>query len=86
MTVIVHQYLPYAGRYLTVEECIRENAYRHEAKGLWWTDMGYDERAAGSFRKAMRNHRRADGLRFKLFQVKMWVESNKLFENVCPST
>lgn len=45
---------------MSLEDCIRDNAYRHEAKGLWWTEIGYDDRAAGSFRKALRNHQKAD--------------------------
>ena len=46
--------------YLTVEECVRQNAYRHESNGLNWIELGYDDRAAGSFRKAIICHRRAD--------------------------
>ena len=49
-------------RFLTVAETIRRNAARHEAKGLWYVEQGMDGHARGSFRKAVRNHHRADEL------------------------
>lgn len=45
--------------YMSVADHWRENAWRHEAKGLWWIEQGYDDRAARSFKKALRNYRRA---------------------------
>jgi hypothetical protein len=46
--------------YLTVEETIRRNGYRHEFRGYYWLELGYDDRAAGSFRKAKREFAKAD--------------------------
>jgi hypothetical protein len=51
-----------AFRWLPIDESIRQNAYRHEAKGLWWTEQGFDDHARGSFRKAARWHRKADDM------------------------
>ena len=49
-------------RYLSADESVRQNAYRHEAKGLWWIEQGFDDYARGSFRKAARWDRKADQL------------------------
>lgn len=53
-------------KYLSVEECLRRNAERLEAKALWQTDMGFDEHARRTFCKAIRYHKQADWLLFEL--------------------
>jgi len=52
-------------KYFTTAQCIRGNAYRLEAKGLWQTDHDLDEHAKRSFQKAARDHYRADALEAK---------------------
>jgi hypothetical protein len=52
-------------KYLTTAQCIRGNAYRLEAKGLWQIDHDLDGHAKRSFHKALRYHHRADALEVK---------------------
>jgi hypothetical protein len=46
--------------YISVQESIKRNAYRHEARGLNWIELGYDDKARGSFAKAVKFHNKAD--------------------------
>lgn len=65
-------------RFLTIEQSIRENAYRHESKGLWWTELGFDDRAKGSFKKALKNHQKADMFKIPEFYVSIYKNWDKL--------
>lgn len=49
-------------KYISVEDDLRQSALRLEAKGLWQTDMGFDNHAQRSFRKAGRKRRMADAM------------------------
>ena len=73
-------------KYLTVADCLRRNAARHEAKGLWWTEQGMDAHAQGSFRKALRNQRRADELMMPelpdFLRESMRIMGNMIAENI----
>ena len=48
--------------YISVEDQYRQNAYRHEFRGYNWLELGYDDRAKGSFRKAKENYEKAEAL------------------------
>lgn len=50
-------------RYMTVFECIAENAIRHLDNGNRHLSEGRPEWAAGSYRKAIRNFRKSLQLR-----------------------
>lgn len=51
--------------YLTIEQSIRQNAIRHECRGLEWTELGYDDRAKRSFEKARKFHQKADKMKLE---------------------
>jgi len=53
--------------YILVQESIRRNAYRHEARGLNWIELGYDDKARRSFTKAVKFHNKAD--RFNIPEI-----------------
>lgn len=52
-------------KYISYQEGLRQSALRLEAKGLWQTDMGFDEHARRTFRKAARKRATADFMAFR---------------------
>lgn len=43
-------------RYMTIAECIADNASRHFMRGIVWLAAGFPSHALGSWRKATRNN------------------------------
>lgn len=53
-------------KYISLEEAIRQNGHRHLERAISYISAGYPDRFAdGSLRKAIKNFKKADELKFK---------------------
>ena len=68
--------------YVSIEEAIRQNAYRHEYRGLDYTELGEDAKAKGSFAKAVKFHDKADKYRINFYGYSIGKYINTLAKNV----
>ena len=68
--------------YVSIEEAIRQNAYRHEYRGLDYTELGEDVKAKGSFVKAVKFHNKADKYRVEFYNSSLDKAINVLAKNV----
>jgi len=48
--------------YITVEQSLLDNAYRHYCNGMKYLEQGLTHHARGSFTKAQRNYDRASSM------------------------
>lgn len=77
MNIITLDY-GYDTTYISIEQSLRQNGYRHYCNGMQYLEQGLTQYALGSFVKAQRNYDRTEGL--NLYKIAIDCINNRLQE------